>query len=356
MLFVCLTLVDWVMAQIFPSSSPSPSPSLPSSTCTSTSTSTSSSFSANDEDVWFAGVEGGGTSWRVAVARGVPTNIVDSAKFDTEDPDTTLTKISEWLSKHKYNALGIATFGPIEPKLGKAMFGYITSTPKEHWDYTNVVGRLVNDSNKHIPFLFDTDVNAPAMAEYDHFGKAKGHSSCAYITVGTGVGVGLIINGLPVHGLLHPEGGHLLLQCDILEGNSTFEGTCRFHKNCVEGLVSAPALAKLAGVHKDNLSSVLDTHPVWDHAADVLASLCSTLLLLVSPERIVLSGGVMLRNGLLQKIHEKTLKKLNKYINNKTLLDRPEDIIQLSHWRDNSGIIGALVLAKYALDNKQGSG
>eukprot|EP00056_Hartaetosiga_gracilis_P004589 m.76391 g.76391 ORF g.76391 m.76391 type:complete len:330 (-) comp11879_c0_seq1:3069-4058(-) len=307
-----------------------------------------------EKNVVFAGVEGGGTSWRVAIAVGDPTNIVEEVEFKTEDPDVTIGKVKNFLSKHHYDALGVATFGPIQPTRGKDKFGYITSTPKPGWEDTDVMGKLVDESNENVPFLFDTDVNAPAVAEFEYFGKPKGHNSCAYITVGTGVGVGLVINGRPVHGLLHPEGGHLMLQFhedDLPEG---FKGTCPFHTNCVEGLVSAAALARFADKKTaDELPSLPDTHPVWDHAADVLASLCSSLLLLVSPERIVLSGGVMKREGLLEKIHTRTLGKLNKYIQNETLLKTPADIIQRSHWRNNSGIIGSLSLARRAFEQQQ---
>ncbi|EGD74716.1 hypothetical protein PTSG_06077 [Salpingoeca rosetta] len=156
----------------------------------------------------FAGVEGGGQTWRVAIAVGSPTNITERAVFETKKPETTLPAIRAWLDEHEYDALGIATFGPIEPKRDHPEYGYITSTPKPHWKNANVVAPLWNG---RVPHKFDTDVNAPALAEFKAHGEAMGHSSCAYITVGTGVGVGLVINGKPVHGLLHPEGGHVKL-------------------------------------------------------------------------------------------------------------------------------------------------
>ena len=180
----------------------------------------------------FAAVEGGGTTFRMALAEDRPDNIIERAEIKTTTPDETLGKARAWLDARKFDALGVATFGPIEPrKSEKKYYGYITSTPKPNWQQTNVLGALVtsrggggggggggtasdithsnNGSSSTVPVKFDTDVNAPAFSEYSLNPGAQEQTSCAYVTVGTGVGVGLVVNGKPVHGLLHPEGGHI---------------------------------------------------------------------------------------------------------------------------------------------------
>ena len=154
----------------------------------------------------FAAVEGGGTTFRVAIAEGDPTNVKLHAEFPTTTPAETLGKVCAWLGKHKYDAIGIASFGPIDPTPGSRTFGFITTTPKPGWKNTDIVGPIMDV--RRVPFMFDTDVNAPAMAEFTLGGlRRDGCSSCAYVTVGTGIGVGLVVNGQCVHGLLHPEAG-----------------------------------------------------------------------------------------------------------------------------------------------------
>eukprot|EP00045_Choanoeca_perplexa_P008166 m.74853 g.74853 ORF g.74853 m.74853 type:complete len:318 (+) comp14385_c1_seq3:205-1158(+) len=290
----------------------------------------------------YAGVEGGGTTWRAAIAIGDPSNIQERQTFPTTTPEETLTAIRKWLDQRDFDALGIASFGPIEPNKERPLYGHITSTPKPRWHNADVVGRLWN---KCVPHKFDTDVNAPALSEYMSTGKPQGQSSAVYITVGTGVGVGLVVNGLSVHGLLHPEGGHMMLR--RLPGND-FEGWCPFHKDCVEGMTAAPALALQAGVSQAELKNLPDDHPVWESCSHSLAMLCANLLLIVSPEAIILSGGVLQRACLFDMIRAKTLELLNGYIQREQLLERPEEIIRPSKWGNNAGIIGALYLAKVA--------
>ena len=153
----------------------------------------------------FAAVEGGGTSWAVAIMQDTCDNIVERTRFDTTTPEETLGAIKAWLKERRFDAIGIATFGPVDANVNSEYYGYITSTPKPNWAYVNVIG-LLGVREMNIPFLFDTDVNAPAYAEYI-LDNDKSIESCAYITVGTGIGVGLVCNGKTVHGLMHPEAG-----------------------------------------------------------------------------------------------------------------------------------------------------
>eukprot|EP01147_Barroeca_monosierra_P010138 gene10138-2303_t len=297
----------------------------------------------------FAGVEGGGTTWRAAIAVGSATNIVERETFDTEVPEKTLTAIRAWLDERSFDALGIASFGPIEPNPDHHKYGFITSTPKQFWKVAQLTDTPVVSAlwNGKVPHKFDTDVNAPALAEYKVYGKTKGHTTCAYITVGTGVGVGIVVNGKPVHGLLHPEGGHIRLG---RHPKDTFRGTCPFHGDCVEGLVASGALAQRLGVDPKALKGVEDNNIVWDLVAHTLASLCVSLILTLSPERIVISGGIMQRPCLLPFIHKYTLELLNGYIAKVTTMDDVRHIISRSTWDNDAGIIGSLTLAQVALE------
>mmetsp|Transcript_7261 Transcript_7261/g.10814 ORF Transcript_7261/g.10814 Transcript_7261/m.10814 type:complete len:250 (+) Transcript_7261:154-903(+) len=198
--------------------------------------------------------------------------------------------------------------------------------------------------------MFDTDVNAPALAEY-MWHKGKDETSCAYITVGTGIGVGLVVNGAPVHGLLHPEAGHL--SCQRMEGDN-FEGTDTLFGASIEGLTATPALAARKNCEREELKHLADNDKMWDYCAHSLASLIVSLVLVASPERIYLSGGVMNRKIIYPKVHDMTLKLLHGYIVHPKLT--PEGIaryITPSNFDQEAGIIGALTLAHCALNPKE---
>ena len=298
-----------------------------------------------------AAVEGGGTTYVVAIARDKPENIIERASFPTTTPEETLNKCKNWLKQRSFDALGIATFGPVDPRTSSKTYGHITKTPKKLWRDADVVGAL---DIFGVPVKFDTDVNAPALSEYRAMiDKGEDPSCVAYATVGTGVGVGLVVNGAPVHGLLHPEAGHA---CVPRYPNDTFEG----HNpslNCagwaeVEAMCASGALAKRAGLaDTSGLKDLPDDHEVWDVAAHYLAALCANLILVVSPEKIVLSGGVMLRASLFPKIRAKTVEYLNGYIPVPAVASAKaaETLIVPSPHGNNAGIIGALTLAQDAL-------
>ena len=295
-------------------------------------------------------IEAGGTTWVAAMATaGKPDELYDRIEVPTSDPATTIGAIRSWLGgSGEVSAIGIASFGPIDAKEGSATFGFITSTPKPGWANTDVLGLLgLREEFKNIPFKFTTDVNAPALAEY-RLHKKPGSSSMAYITVGTGIGVGLVVNGALVHGLVHPEGGHV--QVARLSGDS-FAGTCPFHGHCVEGMCSTGALAQRAGVAPAELANLADDHPIWEQAAYYLAQLCMTVVLTVSAERIVIGGGVMNRTCLYAKIRRHVKILLADYIQNVALTTDAglEDFITPSVWGPNAGIVGAAYLAQEAL-------
>jgi len=299
----------------------------------------------------FAAVEGGGTTWVVAIAEDSPDNFIDRAEFETNfDPTVTLQAIKAWLFERlPFDAIGIASFGPIDPKIGSSTFGFITSTPKPGWANTDVIGLLgIRDEFNGIPFKFDTDVNAPALAEFELHKSQDGSSSCAYITVGTGVGVGLIINGKPVHGLLHPEAGHV--QVRVQPGDS-FGGSCPFHGQCIEGMCSSGALAARNSITPAELASLPDDDPLWDTCAYYIAQLCANLVLLACPEHISIGGGVLNRSCLYPKIRRMTATILNNYIQHeKITTSKIDEYITPSHWDSHAGIVGAAYLAKVAID------
>ena len=298
-----------------------------------------------------AAIEGGGTTWVAAMAmEGKPSELFDRIEVATEDPVTTIGKLREWLHQREFDSVGIASFGPIDARLTSPKFGYITSTPKEGWRDTDVIGLLgLRDEFKDKPYKFDTDVNAPALAEY-RLNKKAGTSSSAYITIGTGIGVGLVCNGATVHGLIHPEGGHV--QVARMAGDA-FAGTCPFHGSCVEGMCSTGALALRAGVAAPDLASLADDHPVWDAAAYYLAQLCMSIILINSSERIVLGGGVMNRACLYPKVRTKLKDMLNNYMQHDSLTTDAglEQYVVASIWGSSAGIVGAAYLAQESLNS-----
>jgi fructokinase len=308
-----------------------------------------------------AAVEGGGTTFVVAIASD-PTTVLERAEFPTTTPKDTLRKCCEWLASRHYDALGVACFGPLDLKPDSPTFGYITTTPKPGWQQTNVLGPL-KAVRPAAPTLFDTDVNAPAVAEYEHMvaeARARGvapPTSCCYITVGTGIGVGLVINEKPVHGMMHPEGGHMCVPRRAADAgfegpnpNDTFGGLCAENMGCSVALVKRGALV---GVHA--LKDLSDDDPQWDACAHYLGALCANVVLLASPEKIVMSGGVMLRTSLFPKVRARMQAMLNGYIQCEQVLT-PEGIasyVTPSTWGNDAGMVGALTLAAKALEQQR---
>lgn len=294
----------------------------------------------------FAAVEGGGTSWVVAIVENEVDNFIEVAEFPTQDPQSTLSSIRQWLRERApFDAIGVATFGPVDARVTSSTYGFITTTPKTGWKNTDVIGLLgLKEEFANVPFLFDTDVNAPALAEFSLHNTSNA-TSCAYITVGTGVGVGLVVNGKSVKGLLHPEAGHLLVQ---KQKDDTFEGTCPFHGSCVEGMCSTNSLAKRRGVQPGDLPSLSDDDSVWDSLSFYLGQLCANLILIASPESIVIGGGVLNRSVIFSKVRSHTQAILNGYISSDMISSNIDQYIRPSFWGNKAGIVGAAYLAHLA--------
>lgn len=287
-----------------------------------------------------AAVELGGTSCRAALAfADDPAKLIDTTEVRTTDPHTTLSHIVRFLRTHApFVSLGIASFGPVDLDRSSKTYGYITSSNKPGWRYTDVLSYF---QEFNVPIALDTDVNAPAIAEM-RYGNHTG-DSCAYITVGTGIGVGLVVNGQPVHGLAHPEGGHLM---PLRKYNDKYPGWLTDQPMSVESMASAKACADRAGVDPANLPSVPDDHPAWDDVAYYLAQLCYTICVIASPHVIILSGGVMKRSILFEMIRNHFKKINNDYLLLEKLTTKIDEYIVPSGYGNNIGIIGAIELAR----------
>ena len=290
-------------------------------------------------------IEAGGTKFICAVGPG-DGSVLAQTRIATTDPARTLGAALEFFHAQRsahgpLRALGIASFGPVELDRASAQFGSVLDTPKPHWSHTPLVQPL--RAALGCPVGFDTDVNGAARAEL-RWGAGRGLDSLAYVTVGTGIGVGLISNGRPVHGLLHPEAGHIFPRRHELDAD--FKGCCPFHGDCLEGLASGPALAARTGAPAETLGA---GHAVWTVAADYLGQLCAHLVFTQSPARIVMGGGVMAQPGLLEAVRERLLHWLGGYIRRPQLQDGAVRYVVAPGLGERSGLTGAFALASDAV-------
>jgi len=287
----------------------------------------------------YAGIEAGGTKCIVAISEGDDAqNIIEKTEIPTTTPDETLTKIVQCLKQRTgFVSIGIACFGPIDLNKSSDTYGYITTTPKPGWANVDFVGAIKKEF-PHVPINFDTDVNGAVLAE----AKYSKINDIAYVTVGTGVGVGIAVNKVPIHGMLHPEMGHILVRKDE---NDNFKGTCPFHGDCLEGLVSAPNLANRFNLPASDLPKISDDEKVWDYVAYYLAQLSLCLTFTCSTERIVFGGGIIKRPMLLPKMRANLLKLNNGYIKTRHLDDIDNYLVE-SNFGQDAGVIGSIVLAQ----------
>ena len=245
-----------------------------------------------------AGVELGGTKCVCILGAG-PHDVRVVERLPTGEREATLRRIEAvlegWRAQHGFRALGLASFGPVDLRGNSATHGFITSTSKAGWRDTDVAGRL--ERRFGVPVGFDTDVNGAALAE-GRWGAAVGMTDYAYVTVGTGVGVGSIVRGRPIFGLNHTELGHIRV---VRKAGDQFPGVCPFHGDCIEGLASGPAIEARAGVPAVQLAP---DHPAWDFVAHGLGQLMHTMVLTTAPARIFLGGGVMGQVHLFERIRQ----------------------------------------------------
>ncbi len=287
----------------------------------------------------YGALEAGGTKMVLAILD-EQGKIQKKTSLPTRTPEETMPDMLSFFRQASVAALGIGCFGPLDLCPSSPTFGSITATPKLAW--RNYPIRNAFMESLRIPVELDTDVNGAALAEAT-LGAARGLESCLYVTVGTGVGGGLIIHGKPVHGLMHPEIGHI--QVVTAKDDPLPEGICPYHGSCLEGMASGPALEKRWGVPAVKLE---ETHPAWELEADYLSQLCASAMLSFSPEKIILGGGVMQKKFLLPMIRRRTVERLHGYISHEAVEQGLTDYIVEPGLGTESGIIGAWLLARQA--------
>lgn len=293
------------------------------------------------------GIEAGGTKMVCAIGevqtdKGQPgesqVTITERVTIPTEKPKITLPRMAAFFEGKGISSLGIGCFGPVDLHRASPTYGYITSTPKLEWQNVDMVG--IFSRALGVPVGFDTDVNAAVLGEVT-WGAAKDCDTAIYITVGTGVGVGVYCNGALMHGLVHPEAGHLLLQ---RHPKDTYAGKCPYHANCLEGLASGPAVEARWGRPAKELA---DREDVWEMEAFYLAEAVANYVLTYSPQKIVLWGGIMHQSQLFSMVRAKVQELLGGYISNEKILKEIDTYLGAAGTWRKSGYYGS-VCARYA--------
>jgi fructokinase len=284
----------------------------------------------------YAGVELGGTKCVALLARG-PDELLARETVPTTSPGETLDALAAILGGWDFDALGVASFGPVDLDKTSKGYGHITSTPKPGWAGTDVLGRLRQAAG--VPAGFDTDVNGAALAEM-RWGAGQGFDDFAYVTVGTGVGVGLIANGLPMRGFAHCELGHIRVA--RIPGDE-FAGSCPFHGDCVEGLAAGPSLAARVGAER--VGALAPDDPLWESVAWALAQLCHAIVCATAPRANAIGGGVTDNNPhLLERIEAMLVESLNGYMT----LPQGSPYVRAPALGRDAGPLGAIALAMAA--------
>lgn len=283
-------------------------------------------------------LEAGGT--KMVCAIGDETGkILERQTIPTRTPDITIPQLVDYFAHKQIDALGIACFGPIELNRESSKYGYITTTPKRAWTDTDITGPFRKALG--CPIGFDTDVNGSVLGEVT-FGQAKGKNCVIYLTIGTGAGAGVFVEGKLLHGMLHPEAGHVLV---VRRADDAYPGRCPYHGNCLEGLAAGPAIEERWG---GKAAELADRKEVWDLEADYIAQALVGYVLTLSPQMIILGGGVMHQQQLFPLIRAKVLEKLGGYVQTQELQHIDQYVVPAS-LHDDQGIMGCLELARLAL-------
>ncbi|NLG51548.1 MAG: ROK family protein [Chloroflexi bacterium] len=291
----------------------------------------------------YGGIEAGGTKFVCAVASG-PDDIRAEERFPTTTPEETIARALAFFEQQgggqAIQAVGIASFGPIDPDPRSPTFGYVTNTPKPHWAHTDFAGAVRRALG--VPVGFDTDVNVAALGE-GRWGAAQGLDTFIYLTIGTGIGGGAVINGELAHGLMHPEMGHTRIPHDWQA--DPFPGSCSVHGDCWEGLAAGPALEAR---WKQRGETLPPDHPAWALEADYLAYGVSNLVLVLSPQRVIMGGGVMEQAHLFPMVRRRVQEILNGYVKSPALLEEIDSYIVPPLLGNRAGVLGAIALAERA--------
>jgi fructokinase len=290
--------------------------------------------------VIYGGIEAGGSKWVCATGTG-PDDLEQTLTFATTDPEETIARAADFFSRNgAIAAIGIGSFGPIDIDRTSPTWGRITTTPKPGWAYTEVVAALRNALD--LPIAFDTDVNAAALGEH-RWGAAVGLETFCYITVGTGIGGGGIANGNLMHGLLHPEFGHMRIPHD--RNRDPFDGACPYHGNCFEGLASGDALRARWGRSAEEIAD----ESAWLLEAEYLALGLQNVICTISPQKIILGGGVMKEPALLPHVRSRVQALASGYFDAPELGAAIDEYIVPPALGDRAGVLGALELARRAV-------
>ena len=294
--------------------------------------------------VLLGGIEAGGTKFVCAVGTG-PEDLRADIRIPTTTPKETIPQVVDFFQQQikkegDLAAIGIGSFGPVDVCANSPKFGWFLNTPKPGWQQIDFAGVIKRELN--VPVGFDTDVNAAALGEY-RWGHGIGLESFIYLTVGTGIGGGAVVGGRPIHGLLHPEMGHIRIPHDL--SVDPFPGACPFHQDCLEGLASGLAIEKR---WQQKAASLPIDHPAWTLEAHYLAVSLVNFMLTLSPERIILGGGVMEQTQLFPLIRSQVRQQMGAYLNVPKIMNDIDDYIVAPKLGGKAGIMGALVLAQRA--------
>ncbi len=286
----------------------------------------------------YGALEAGGTKMVCAVGT-EDGKIIDRIQLPTETPDVTIPAIIDYFKDKELKALGIACFGPVDLNISSPTYGYITNTPKPGWSNTDIAGTFKKALS--VPVGFDTDVAGSLIGEVT-YGSSKGLKNVVYITVGTGIGGGVMAEGRILHGMMHPELGHMVMH---IHPEDSYKCRCPFHDHCLEGLACGLAVEERRGLKGKDIP---DDDKVWEIEAYYLGQAMVNLILTLSPERIILGGGIMHRTFLFDMIRKETKKQLNSYVKT-ALLDDLNNYIVPASLNDDQGILGCIKLAMEAV-------
>jgi fructokinase len=290
----------------------------------------------------YGGVEAGGTKWVCAIGDG-PADLRDTVTFPTTTPEETIARAAGFFASNgPISAVGVGSFGPIDVRRSSPTWGRITTTPKPGWADTDVVAAL--GLALDVPVAFDTDVNAAALGE-QRWGAAAGLETFCYITIGTGIGGGGMANGRLMHGLLHPEFGHMRIPHD--RAHDPFDGVCPYHGDCFEGLASGEAIRQRWNARGDTLT---DNAAVWELEAGYVALGLANVICTLSPQRIILGGGVTKQPVLLPLVRREVQRLLAGYIDAPELREGLDEFIVAPALGDRAGVLGAIELARLAAE------
>ncbi len=297
--------------------------------------------------MFIGGIEAGGTKFVCSVGSG-PHDLGQESRFPTTTPEETLERTIKFFKEQEarhgpLDAIGVAAFGPLDPDPASPTFGYITTTPKPGWANVDFAGTLRRHFN--VPIGFDTDVNGAALSE-GKWGAAQGLHTFLYLTIGTGIGGGAVVNGKLLRGLLHPEMGHIRLSHDYEQ--DPYPGRCPYHGDCLEGMAAGPAVAERWGQKGQELDP---GHPAWDLEADYLAQALQTFTVTLSPQRIIMGGGVMDVPGLIEKVRARTIDYLNGYVQHPAIMEQIDAYIVHPGLGNKAGVLGAIALGMEAGNN-----